>query len=101
MSGDYIMKKLKESLILSFEDWMKKMGNIDYSIKNIEFFQYNGVQYAKAYISYTQYLHGWAPVEVISKFVIGKYNFNWITNRYFSKNNTSRLIESMDIPCSL
>lgn len=47
------MKKLKESLILSFEDWMKKMGNIDYSIKNIEFFQYNGVQYAKAYISYT------------------------------------------------
>lgn len=59
MSGDYIMKKLKESLILSFEDWMKKMGNIDYSIKNIEFFQYNGVQYAKAYISYTWYLHGW------------------------------------------
>lgn len=29
------------------------------SIKNIEFFQYNGAQYAKAYISYTWYLHAW------------------------------------------
>ena len=52
-------EKLKESLIDYFKYEMRQIGNSDYSIDNIRFFEEENKIYALADIKYTWWLNAW------------------------------------------
>lgn len=52
-------EKLKESLIDYFKYEMRQVGNSDYSIDNIRFFEEENKTYALADIKYTWWLNAW------------------------------------------